>query len=59
MPKRPPKCWWDRMIKKIAKTYPTRSEKSQRKIVGGIWVDYSDSAKKKNVDKCELNKHGK
>lgn len=54
MPRRPPKCWWIKIIPKIKKEYPSYTKKRLNQIVGGIWKNYSTKTKNRIRKECEL-----
>jgi len=52
---RPPKKWWDKMLKRISamKKYREFPVKRKHKIVAGIWHDYSDATKRRLLKRYE------
>lgn len=50
---RPPKKWFDMMIRRSSKQYPTYGKKRLGQIVGGIWSRMSTATKKKVVKKYQ------
>jgi len=54
MPRRPPKKWFYKMIKRIKRQYPEFSAKKIKKIVGGAWYHrYSKRAREKLTGEIE------
>ena len=50
---RPPKKWFDMMIRRSSNQYPTYGKKRLGQIVGGIWARMSIATKKKIVKKYQ------
>ena len=50
---RPPKVWFDMMVRRSAKEYPSYGKKRLGRIVGGIWAGMSTATKKKVVKKYQ------
>ena len=46
---KPPKKWWDKMMRATARQYPTYGKKRKSRIVGGIWSGETIITKKKIV----------
>lgn len=50
MPRRPPKAWTRKMLKRLRKQYPTFGKERIKTIMGGIWhKQYSESVKRRLV----------
>ena len=51
MPNRPPKAWWDKMIKEVKDGNPDYSDEQVDKTVGDIWYNKLDPSQKKDITK--------
>ncbi len=52
-PGRPPKEWWNSMVRRLSREHPGYSGKRISKVAGGIWEGYSVNTKRRLTSRAE------